>query len=270
MTSGLAEQTLSTTGAAEYPSPPTPSSSTGTKQSIDELRALVAIQHRQMQAALKSDEPNGVGEILQSLMSRSPIRLPQGMSSDKRTMAYWRAANIPKRHAQAALDDETAPKRWRRVRDGILDDLGSGFSYALLGPRGTGKTQIAVQAVLAAVRTQRYTVYCKAMDVFLWIRRAKSLDEPELDAISEFLSPQLLVIDEVGERGETEFEDRMLVHIIDKRYDAMKDTIIIANLMPDEFREAMGPSISDRLRETGGAIVCDWESFRRPKQEQPA
>jgi len=174
---------------------------------------------------------------------------------------------VPLRHYENICDDTNAPARWVKTRDMVAGKLGSGFLYAMIGPRGTGKTQIAVQTMVKAVAVGRPALYCKAMDVFLWVRRGKVRDSPdaEMDLIAQFLSPRLLVIDELGERGETEFEDRLLVYLIDKRYDAMHDTILIANMAEGDFRESTGPSISDRLVECGGAIVCDWASYRSRK-----
>ncbi len=165
--------------------------------------------------------------------------------------------NSPDKEAKAA------PAAWRKSRKGILSQTGHGFLVALLGKRGTGKTQIAVEAILLNCRLYRPALYVTAMDVFLWIRKTFA-DEAacELDAIAEFMSPALLVIDELGERGETTWEDRLLMYVIDARYRAMQDTILIANMTDEAFREQLGPSISDRIRECGGRITCDWTSFR--------
>lgn len=105
--------------------------------------------------------------------------------------------------------------------------------------------------------------YAKAMDLFLDIKATYGREDIcERDVIDEYRQPLLLVLDEASVRGETEWEDRMLVHLIDHRYDDEHDTLLLANMTPEQFRETMGPSISDRLRETGGVIECDWPSFR--------
>lgn len=174
----------------------------------------------------------------------------------------WEQAEIPLRH-QKHIEDSDAPKAWVTLRDKTIAMIGSGFGVALVGKRGTGKTQIAVQAALANMLGNRRSRYAKAMMIFLHIRAAmKSETGTELEAINSFVEPDLLVIDEIQVRGETDFEDRMLVHIFDMRYDAMKDTILIANLTETEFKESVGSSITDRLREIGGVVKCDWDSFR--------
>ena len=65
------------------------------------------------------------------------------------------------------------------------------------------------------------------------------------------------------ERGETAFENRLLTHLIDARYGAMRPTIIIANLTAKELGETLGPSIVDRVFEDGKRIDFTWDSYRR-------
>jgi len=138
--------------------------------------------------------------------------------------------------------------------------LGTGFLMALVGRRGPGKTQLAVDACRSSVEIGREARYTKAIEILLEFRRGHNACEGEL--FIPYLTCQLLVIDELQVRGETPFEDRMLVHMIDKRYDGCVDTLLIANLEPAEFENTMGSSVAGRMRETGGVIICDWESFR--------
>ncbi len=104
------------------------------------------------------------------------------------------------------------------------------------------------------------------MEIFLRIRATYHRENTsELDAIEELCKPQLLVIDEIQQRGETEFENRLLAYLIDRRYGDMLDTILIGNLTPTALADSLDPSIVDRLRETGGIIECTWPSFRGTK-----
>lgn len=209
-------------------------------------------------------EPISVGESLRNLMLRSPSSIRRlGESADGKRRGMFRCANIPARHERNKGVVIQRAGGWQTAHDTIVGKLGSGFLYGALGKRGTGKTQIAVNAMTASILADRQPLYVKAMDIFLWIRRTfKNEAVSELDAIADFLCPRLLVIDEIQERGESEWEDRILVHLIDKRYDALHDTLLIGNLKPEEFEPAMGTSIMSRLRECGGLIVCDWPSFR--------
>jgi DNA replication protein DnaC len=121
--------------------------------------------------------------------------------------------------------------------------------------------------MLETAMVGRTVRYLKASDLFRSIRGTFRKDGPsEIKLLETFSRYGLLVIDESHERGDTEFENRTLVHIIDRRYDAGRDTLLISNLSADAFRTSMGPSIISRMSETGLMIVADWPSYRVPGQ----
>lgn len=174
---------------------------------------------------------------------------------------------------------------WLEAEKRLAGIVGAGTTIALVGPRGTGKTQLAVRAMgwaghdAANRHRERFSKpwegnlsesirgaarYTTAMGLFLSLKQtfSEGSKETERDAIEKWCSPRLLVIDECQERGESAWEDRILTHIIDRRYGAMLDTILIANLTPEEFSASMGESVIDRIRETGTLIECNWPSYR--------
>ena len=144
----------------------------------------------------------------------------------------------------------------------IQEKMGSGYIMALIGIRGGGKTQMAVECIKENCNNQRAAFYTTAMEIFIKIKSGYSSGTDEMQILSQFKKPKLLVIDEAQERGETDWENRLLTHLIDNRYSAVNDTIIISNQVEGEFIKSMGTSIISRIKETGGIILCDWESFR--------
>jgi len=69
--------------------------------------------------------------------------------------------------------------------------------------------------------------------------------------------------------NETKYEDDKLTHIMDKRYDAMLPTMLITNVTRQDFAAQLSPSIISRIRETGGGIECNWDSYRKtPNQTE--
>jgi DNA replication protein DnaC len=175
-------------------------------------------------------------------------------------------ARIPDRHENREL--KPVPE-WSAVLESLTKNLGRGILVALLGLRGTGKTQIAVEAIRETINRGGEARYVKALDLIIRFREAFRKDGPsERAVLEEFLEPDLLVIDAMEERGETEFEDRMISHLIDRRYDALGDTILISNQTKDAFSKAIGLSATSRIIETGKVFECAWESFR--KKPEPA
>ncbi len=154
-----------------------------------------------------------------------------------------------------------------------------GSIVALIGPRGTGKTQMACAAshdiVSRKVEAGWNTgscLYLRAYDLFMQLKATYG-DGKQGDEGGVFLaasSPALLVLDEVQVRNDSRWEGNCLTHLLDSRYGNCKSTILISNLMLDEFIASMGDSIMDRLTETGRIIVCDWPSFRGMYGENPS
>jgi len=137
------------------------------------------------------------------------------------------------------------------ARNGIL---------VLYGKRGNGKTRMAAELACIVGRSQ----YRTAMRFFLEVRATfrKDAEESEIEVIDRMAKAELLILDEIQERGATAFEDRLLTHIIDARYANVLPTILIANLTKSELAESLGASIVDRARENGKSIEFNWQSYR--------
>lgn len=168
----------------------------------------------------------------------------------------------PARHVQREGLDMSGP--WGETLRGVTASLGTGRMWAICGTRGNGKTQMAVEAMRHATQLGMSARYVAATEFFAAIKATyrKDWSETELQVIERFRKPRLLVIDEIGKRGDTDWENNLLFLLLDKRYADMTDTIVVANLDADKMGENLGPSIASRLGETGGLIECTWPSRR--------
>lgn len=152
---------------------------------------------------------------------------------------------------------------------------------AMMGGRGPGKTQMAAEIARAGrwpedrttytrgdgrpiAHRSKTAIYTRAMDIFLDLREAaKNHVKSSEKAVLERLSGcGLLVIDEFQERGESEWENRVMKNLIDKRYSDDRPTILIANMTRGDMGAALGDSIKDRVRECGCVIEFNWPSYR--------
>ena len=161
------------------------------------------------------------------------------------------------------------PSGWLDELRNLTDMLGNGVVAALVGPRGTGKTQMAAHAMRYAIErdpgnAMSATRYCNWCGIVRKIKGTfgKNNGPTEETIIADLVKYRLLVIDEVHEGNGREFEAGLFTAIIDARYRAMKDTILISNQDKAAFTAHVGPSVSDRMREGGGIISMKWESFR--------
>lgn len=143
---------------------------------------------------------------------------------------------------------------------------------ALLGPRGTGKTQVAAllckHLIVFADHPAKITT---AWDMLCELKRARSFNasrEVQQRARKPYEDPWLLVIDEFQVRLDSATEQAEIQTLIDWRYGQQdKPTIIISNLTEKGFREMAGESLVSRLQEVGGIVECNWRSFRLPPPE---
>lgn len=160
----------------------------------------------------------------------------------------------------AAVKEPPHGEPWLAALEVAADRVRRKGIVVLYGKRGNGKTRMAAELSLLGGSS----CYRTAMRFFLEVRSSfrKDSTRSEMDILDELTQPALLVLDEIQERGETAFEDRLLTHIIDARYAAMRPTVLIANLTKAELTDSLGPSIVDRARENGKSIEFNWESYR--------
>jgi len=186
--------------------------------------------------------------------------------------------NFPKKYAALPLPAEEGP--WYEAVKCVHGMLKKGTIVVLYGNRGTGKTFMAYTLADHAEDYPdpllpkpaenspdhaRPAIYRTAMGLFLELRNTfrKDSEESELDIMRNLQDAVLLVIDEIQEKGETRWEDQKLTAIVDARYGAGRPTLLIGNYRTrEEFESSVSPSIIDRLNEGGGAIRCNWPSFR--------
>ena len=129
----------------------------------------------------------------------------------------------------------------------------------LYGPNGTGKTGLAVSMLHHCLENRRSGLYTEVKRLMMRWRdtfRAES-DTSELGILDMLEVPHVLVLDEWGGEGLTEFVEKALTLTIDRRQKAQVPTIITLNLSAqiandvatEQLVEMFGPSLADRLRE---------------------
>lgn len=210
-----------------------------------------------------------VGPLPQEEINRRAQREAELASSDKRdrALALWGQAKIPKRYQAADIENLIAgvPKEYREVAMTLRSLVDEPALMALVGPNGTGKTYMACGLARVFCRNQKSALYCRAIDFFMDLKATfgaaakKNLKDVE----AEYRKPELLIIDEMGVRSDTAWEDVALTSVIDARYANEKCTLLIDNRTRDELTERLGARLSDRFKDNDGCCIsCDWPSLR--------
>ena len=175
-------------------------------------------------------------------------------------------AGLPERHLELTSPDTSGG--WGKTFTWLSSKRGTGFLCALIGQRGLGKTQMAAHLSRDVIKAGGRARFASATRFFMEIKECyrKEAQKTERQVIQEFAQPKFLTIDEIGRRGETDWEDRLLFELLNDRYNVMHDTIVLSNHPTvAEFSKAVGDSLVSRINETGGVIVCDWPSYREPR-----
>lgn len=174
----------------------------------------------------------------------------------------------------ASVEDVDAERKAGMLRAWLLGMTGKGMLAVVLGLRGTGKT-------LSVCKLARDCGYERA-----WYFSGDGLYRERLAKIAlggnferDFAvqighrRKSLLVLDEfqrgIGYKGEgRDLSLDYFEEVVNARYNAEEDTVIVANWTTDDFNRYMPDSVKDRVMQRkrenrGGVRWCDWRSFRR-------
>jgi DNA replication protein DnaC len=201
-----------------------------------------------------------------------PIGCPECRREAQQRKLMDRAA-IPPRFAHCTFDTFRVESHDQQAAFAVCRQYAADFRQmhtqgaclVLRGNIGTGKNHLAC-AIARQVSEQGYS--CLMLTVAEIIQRIRATwdrqtEETQAEITSRFGDVDLLILDEVGRQYGSESEKIILFQVIDARYRAMRPTIVLSNLAPEEIADYLGAAAYDRLRENGGKLVhFDWASYR--------
>ena len=121
------------------------------------------------------------------------------------------------------------------------------------GNTGLGKTYLS--NCIAKVLLDRYysVIYLSAKELFealVKVKLEKSEDQKYLLLIEEVYESDMLIIDDLGTELSNHFTTTEFFHIINRRVNTEKSTIISTNLSLDEMRDIYSERVTSRIRKS--------------------
>lgn len=205
----------------------------------------------------------------ESLLDPTSLRwYADGIDANVARGARWEELRADERHRARKAWELIGHQKWCQAVLKTASVVGTGGIVALLGARGNGKTQATIEIARECSRQLLPCLYVRSREIGMALREAYgNIGLTEREAVERFVRPFLLIVDECQERPDKEWEIRSQTLILDKRYGALRPTILIANSTKAQFVKLMGTSVADRIMEGGGAITFDWPSFRGQDKE---
>lgn len=160
------------------------------------------------------------------------------------------------------FDGEVAAK----AREWMSKAATSRGSLLILGPVGTGKTQLAcaIANVLKATMSVRIV---EARHILRDFRKAwDAIDGRESEVWNRYIEPRVLVLDDVGAGRASDNDKDRISELLCDRYADDKPTIVVSNLDQKVFKAEVGDRAYSRLRHDGTLIRLIGDDRRKPRE----
>lgn len=161
------------------------------------------------------------------------------VSSDGKVRSVLPPLLFPARLSQFAEPLLGAARRWlEQPSHGLL----------LTGPAGTGKTWLGAAIVRALIERGRMVTFKGAADFYLDLRSSfTDPDVTEITILNRFADVEFVVLDDIGSGSLSDHERRSTLHLLDRRMNYLRPTIVTSNLTLEQIAEKLDERIASRL-----------------------
>jgi DNA replication protein DnaC len=146
------------------------------------------------------------------------------------------------------------------------DFVTDGRNLILHGKPGRGKTHLAVAIGYRAIQNGFDALFVTAAELIEDLSVA-SRDNELADALVRYVSPHVLIIDEVGYLTYSHDAANVLYHVVTQRHQAHRSMVFTSNKHPDGWGKVLhdddlAAAIVDRVLERGRLLQLDGPSMR--------
>ena len=202
------------------------------------------------------------GFVCSDCIEKEKNKKQEEVNKNKRINYLIANSFIPKRYITAVFKPFNSVQK--EVAYYLVDNFGkrpldTSRDVLVMGNMGTGKTYLSCAFAIEMMSRKQINVkYTTEQEIISLFTRK------EFKQLNILKNAQILIVDEVGKRRDTpewlkiEFEE-----LLSYRFNEMKPTVYLTNLIENDFYMAIGERMTDRLRETDVMkFVFDGDSLR--------
>jgi DNA replication protein DnaC len=146
------------------------------------------------------------------------------------------------------------------------DFVTDGRNIVFHGKPGRGKTHLAVAIGYRAIQNGFDALFVTAAELIEELSNA-SRDNALADALSQYVAPHVLIVDEVGYLTYGPDAANVLYHVVTHRHQARRSMVFTSNKHPDQWGavlhdDDLAAAIVDRVLERGRLLLLDGPSMR--------
>jgi DNA replication protein DnaC len=180
-----------------------------------------------------------------------------------------------KKRIDLRLDSDSSDKaefaELKLIEESIVDFVNGGHHlYIHSTICGNGKTSWSIRMVQAYFDKIWLKTELKCRALFISVPRYMLAIKDNIDEKNEYVSyikknvltADIVIWDEVGTKGMTEFERENIFSLINARIDAGKTNIYTSNLTDDELLRAVGKRLHSRISKTSHSIELKGQDKR--------
>jgi DNA replication protein DnaC len=185
-----------------------------------------------------------------------------------RAETLQRICCIPEKYIGKKFDAKTPEqKRVRMTVKGFRDAVAARSGWAvlvLMGTTGTGKTLLSCELAQSLIDNLSMSVrYCTANQMISEIQSAYGQDgKSEESEILRFSQYDVLILDEIDAKRNTENASLLLTEVINRRYNSERPVVAITNQPMEKLAQFVGDRVFSRLHENAFVCAFDWADYR--------
>lgn len=189
--------------------------------------------------------------------------------AEQRHADLYAVATIPQKYrGQKFVATTPEQKHVRGTCKAFRDQITQGPKWAalvLMGEFGTGKTLLACELAESLIEkfglSVRYvTAQAMVSEIQAAYRTEGKSEETELMRFAQF---DVLVIDEIDAKRDSDNANLLLTEVINRRYNAEKPVVVITNQPFEGLAKFVGGRVHSRLHENAFVCSFDWQDFRK-------